>query len=188
MTNGLKSSLTNDVRTVIVGMLACITFLSIAACDKTDSSVQTETPPAPPPSVEAAKDIFDSIVTPEAVFPDPAVRALFELTPPETSEKGWRGYSFTLIQQPDMNNRHFCIISVVWAPAGTFHQGFRGTGGPGGGFVDFSTQTSDGKYDLRVSLGDLLPNTVNVPEFDLDSIAERLLLHYSQALNKQQNH
>jgi hypothetical protein len=141
--------------------------------------------PAPSASEETEKDFFDSIVTPEIVFPDPAVRALYEGLPPVTLDNGWRGYTFMLIRQSAMKKRHFCIITVLWAPAGTFPQGSKGTGGPGGGFVNFSTQTSDGKYDLRISLADRLPVAANAPVFDLDSTAKRLLLRYSQNLNNQ---
>jgi len=131
---------------------------------------------------------FDRIVTPEIVFPDPAERALFEMLPPETLDNGWRAYAFPFIRQPNMDNKDFYLITVVWAPAGTFHPGLGGTGGPRGGIVDRSTRTPDGLYDFRVSLGMLLPSVIaeNVPEIDLDSMIERLLLQYSQESNKQQ--
>jgi hypothetical protein len=152
------------------------------------SAPKAEAPPTPAVEAPPTKDLtfFDDIVTPEAVFPDPVARALYEVQPPITSEKGWRSYAFVLPQQQGMNpNRHFHIISVICAPAGTFHQGLGGTGGPGGGFVDWGAHTPDGKYDLRITIGMLLPDTVVLPEFDfsLEATAERLLLRYSQKLN-----
>jgi hypothetical protein len=126
---------------------------------------------------------FDDIVTPEAVFPDPKDRALMEVMPPETIEKAGRAYSFVLSHQPGMDNHDFYIVSISWAPAGTFQQGLGGTGGPGGGFVEWVVRTPDDMYDLRIALGALLPNTANEPDFDLDTTAERLLLRYSQKLN-----
>jgi hypothetical protein len=129
---------------------------------------------------------FDSIVTPEVVFPDPTTRALYEALPPGTTEEGWRVYSFALNQQSKMDDRDFNFITVTWAPAGTFRQGIGGTGGPGGGFVDFVTRTSDDIYDLRISKAMLLTIGVNAPEFNIDSAAKRLLLQYSRNSSKQQ--
>jgi hypothetical protein len=174
-----------NVCAAIGGILAFIAFLSVAACTTTNPPLKTEVSPEPSASTAAAKDLsfFDSIVTPEVVFPDPATRALYEEFPPDTTEGGGRRYSFVLIRQPGMSNRHFHVITVIWASAGTFSQGVGGTGGPGGGFVDFTTRTQDGTYDLRVSEAMLLPDGVEEAEFDLHSTVERLLLRYSQNLN-----
>ena len=181
----MKNPLSNA--SAAAGILAFIAFLSIAACTTTDPSPQAKVPPTSPAKATEDLSFFDSIVTPEAMLPDPAERALFEMLPPETFEKGLRGYGLALIQQPGMNpNRHFCIISATWAPAGTFHQGLGGLAGPGGGFVDWVVRTPDDKYDLRVTLGTLLPVEVDMPDIDLESTAKRLLLRYSQYLNKQQ--
>jgi len=129
---------------------------------------------------------FDSITTLNAVFPDPGAQAFFETSQPETTENGGRAYSFSLIRQPGMDGSDYCIITVVWAPVGTFLQGLGGMGGAGGGGVDFVTRTPDGVYDLRVSLGMSLPVTAVGPQIDLKGTAERLLLRYSRLLPKQQ--
>jgi hypothetical protein len=124
---------------------------------------------------------LDAIVTPELVFPDPATRQLYDAIPPETSQEGWRSYGFLLKPQPGMTpERHFHIVSVTWAPAGTLPQGLRGIGGPNGGFVDWAASTADGLYDIRVSEGTLLPDTVVLPEFELEETTERLLQGYSR--------
>jgi hypothetical protein len=185
MTDNPKHLL-NNARSAITGILACIAF--ITACTENPSS-GAEAASTPPATLAASNDLsfFDRIVTPEAVFPDPAERALFEAHPPETSENGWRGYAFSLIQQPGMNpNEDFCIVSVTWAPAGTFRQGSSGLAGPGGGFADFVVRTPDDVYDLRISLGTLLPVEVDMPEFDPGATAERLLLRYSHHLKNDQ--
>jgi len=187
MTNDLKYSLDN-ARTTLVGILVCVVLLSIAACTTTHPPSQTEAPTPPPANTETAKDFLflDGIVTPEAVFPDPTARALYEAYPPEALENKWRGYVFVLIQQPGMKtDRHFHIIAVTFAPAGELRQGLGGMTGPEIGSVDFTMRTPDGVYDLRVSEAMLLPDTVTVPEFSPKSTAERLLQRYSQHLNKQ---
>jgi len=180
----MKNPLSN-APAIAAGVLAFIAFLSIPACTVTNPSPQVKVPSAPPTSAKAAKNLsfFDGVVTPEIVFPNPAERALFEMLPPRTLENGGRAYVFPLIRQPGMDDGDLYLITVVWAPAGTFHPGLGGTGGPGGGIVDYAARTPDGLYDLRVSLGMQLPAVIDVPEFNFDSIVERLLQRYSRSLN-----
>jgi len=160
-------------------------IVPLAQCDIKQEESGTDVSSTSPVTLATSDDLsfFDHIITPETVFPDPETRALFKTHPPETSENGRRGYAFSLILPPWVNpKRNFGIVAVTCAPAGTFRQGRGGTVGPGGGFVDFVVRTPDDAYDLRVSLGTLLPNEVDMPEFSPSSTAERLLLRYSQHL------
>ncbi|MDR0565007.1 MAG: hypothetical protein LBG78_08775 [Azoarcus sp.] len=141
---------------------------------------------------------FDDIVTPEAVFPDPKARALFEAMPPETTEKGdERLYSFMLasrssiktkryfrFQQPGMKTkRSLYFISVTVAPAGAFPLGGMGFAVSGGSLDSSVISTPDGIYDFRIMIGSLLPKTIKEPKFDFDATKEQLSLRYSQKLN-----
>lgn len=155
-------------------------FASSAACR------DPESPPAAP-SLERDAAIFDRIVVAETVFPDPRVRASYDAQPPRV-ENGLRGYAFQLRTQPGMEEgRHFQIVGVTWAarvePAGEAATGeVTGTGGPGGGFVEAAATTADRLYDVRVSLGTLLPNSVQVESIDVRATAQALARRYDEEL------
>ncbi|MCL2589790.1 MAG: hypothetical protein FWD67_02635 [Betaproteobacteria bacterium] len=180
MSNGLKYSLTN-VCAAVAGMLACVAFLSIAGCTEKGSPPQAGA--APSANVDVIKDLsfFDSITTLDAVFPDPAVQALFEVSPPEMKEPGSRVYLFALT--PQTNGLY--VVSIKWVLEGTSSQVMGGGGNLGRGEVFYTTNTPDGKYELFVLLQTQLPFTAVVPQFDLEGTAKRLLLRYSQHLSNQ---
>lgn len=169
----------------LTGMLAvaCAVVWLLAGCE-------AKSPPlaAPVPqdaAVLGADDIkrLDALVTPATIFPDPTQRALYEMHVP-ASDSGRRSYVFELKAQPGMvANRHFHLITITWARAGTF-VGTDGaprvgsTGGPGGAFVNAVAQTADKAYDVRVSEAMLLPEMVQVPPFDLTKAAAMLARSY----------
>ena len=82
-------------RAAVSGILVCVALLSITGCTKTDSSSQAG-------EASSVKDLsfFDSIVTPEAVFPDPAVRARYMALPPKVEGES-KEYEFELILERD---------------------------------------------------------------------------------------
>jgi len=176
MADELKYSLTN-VHTAIAGILMFIMLLLISACTTTNPPVQE-------------KDIFDRIVTPKIIFPDPAVLALFEVYPPKTGtlegkEIEFTEYKFSLIPLPEWENYendYYITITVIWLPGGTFpHQGGIPGMGPKHGFFGWVERTPDGKYDLLIVLEDRIPKDFVAPKLEHPAaIAKRLMLRYSQ--------
>jgi hypothetical protein len=151
--------------------------------DVLSASPDASAPPANAPErASPPRDIsfFSQIVTFETVFPDPAVRALHRMTPPETGNDGRYGYSFYLAKQPGMNEtRHYSVLSIIWGPAGTKELSGKlsGAAGPGGAFNEFVARTHDGLYDVRVIWSMLLPNTVYV-DIDVHDLADKMVQRY----------
>jgi hypothetical protein len=167
------------LRRLVPVLLACGSLL--AAC--ADVAVSA-------PAASAARELgtrrLDSLVTAEALFPDAAQRRLYRVLPPVT-DQARRSYAFQLLPQPGMDPvRHFHLITVTWVPAGQLSKAPGicaagvGTGGPGGGFVDACVQTADRAWDVRVTLGSLLPAGVQVPDFDVAAAADGLLRRYQE--------
>lgn len=137
------------------------------------------------PSVEEDFALFDRLVTLESVFPDRLQRGLYRMLPPVT-ENGQRAYTFQLVPQAGMNEaRHFNLVTITWARGGEFvkSQGPAaavpsGIGGPGGGFIDAVAQTADRAYDVRVTQGMLLPDSVDLPAFDVEKVAADMIRLY----------
>ena len=159
----------------------------VAACAGPAPSGLAASARAPAPAAVPADGGFgrlDSLVTAETVFPDSTQRALYRVLPPVT-EGGRRSCAFQLLAQPGMNPmRHFQLVTVTWARGGQFVAApgacaaLSGSAGPGGSFVDACAQTVDRAWDVRVSLGTLLPNSVNVPDFDVAGAAAALVRLY----------
>ncbi len=150
----------------------------------------TETPASTPSEAQAQlpADLFDRIVSPETVFPNPAQRRKFELLPIPPAE-GRRSYSYSLKPQPGMKRHHFYVVLVSWAPAGYWikdkSQGGPQTGaaGPNASMIDTYVQTDDGLYDLRVGVAmSSLPNHIQV-DFDTDAAAQYLTRRYAKEVN-----
>ena len=123
------------------------------------------------------------------MFPNRAQRGLYRMLPPVT-ENGQRTYVFQLVGQPGMDEaRHFNLVTITWARGGQFVKSrdsataLSGVGGPGGGFVDAFAQTDDGAYDVRVTQGSLLPDSVNVPAFDVAGAAAEMVRLYKAQLH-----
>jgi hypothetical protein len=135
--------------------------------------------PAPQPSTLLAA-VFDSVVTAELVFPEAQQRALYRVVPPETREHK-RVYGFELKPQPGMQReRHFHIVSISVASAtGSIERGPSTLAGPTGAFNEVWLRTGDARYELSVSDGNLLPESVEVPAFDLTSTARRISERYA---------
>jgi hypothetical protein len=125
--------------------------------------------------------LFDKVVRAEVLFPDAAQRSLYEVLPVQTVQ-GDRVYAFQLEHRPGMQaDRHFHIISVAVARVGVRDGGPAGlTYGPNGGFWQKLVRTADGRYDLRLTEGMLLPNGVKTPHFDLASAALALSTRYGE--------
>lgn len=127
---------------------------------------------------------FDSLVTAETVFPDNVQRQLYRVLPPVT-DHGRRSYAFQLLAQPGMDPvRHFQLVTVTWARGGQLTKAPDtcaspgGAGGPGGGFADACAQTADRAWDVRVTLGSLLPDSVRAPDFDVSAAAANMVRLY----------
>jgi hypothetical protein len=137
-------------------------------------------------------DFFDRLVTREATLADPIRQAAsYALAP--LSKNGQRHYTFILARQPAMDPaRHFDVITVSIARAGTLAQTSgeaprtSGVGGPNGMFSDATVRTSDGAYDLRISEGTLLPEAVALAPFDVRQAVLDLAHRYDKALNARQ--
>lgn len=131
---------------------------------------------------------FDQLVTPHLLFPEPEERARYVDHGSRTLD-GVRVRMFELKSEPGMKKpRHFFIVSVAVARAGTFgaKQGepqVAGLAGPGGSSVSEDVQTPDGKYDLRVSLAMLLPSDVDV-RFDAREALQALVQLYVQTISE----
>jgi hypothetical protein len=124
--------------------------------------------------------LFDTVVRADVVFPDAAQRALYKEVPVQTI-RGARVYGFELQPQPGMQpNRHFHIVSAAVSrvdervDAGPEGVSF----GPNGGFWEKAVRTADGRYEIRMSEGMLLPDSAKVPEFDLGRAAEAISSRY----------
>jgi hypothetical protein len=50
--------------------------------------------------------------------------------------------------------------------------------GPGGAAFGLTFTTSDGKLDVKVTVSNLLPEGVDVPDFDIEGTARRIALRY----------
>lgn len=183
------SSIRLICRVAKTATVTCATVWALAGCE-------APVPPAAVPVAQVAAafgadDVkrLDALMTPVTIFPDSAQRALYEMHAP-VSENGRRSYVFELKAQPGMvADRHFQLITITWARAGTF-VGSDGkprlvsTGGPGGAIVDALAQTADKAYDLQVSEAMLLPETVQVPQFDLDRAAATLVQSYGASASR----
>jgi hypothetical protein len=133
--------------------------------------------------------LLDRVTTVETLVPDASQRDLYEEKQAVT-ENDQRSYTIALKSQPGMDPaRHFQIITVTWGRPGTFSKaganGASGTGGPGGGFVEKTVETPDGTYEVRVALGELLPNTAKTAALDLDMLTQRLFNEYNDAKTAQ---
>jgi hypothetical protein len=163
------------------GFLIFVCCVWLAGCGESAAPATTATTA---PLAEADIALFDRLVTAESVFPDPQQRALYRMLPP-VSEEGQRTYAFELNTQPGMEKpRHFNLITITWGRGGQAAAALSGVGGPGGGFVDASAQTNDRAFYVRVSLGELLPNSVHVPSFDVEKAAADLAKRYDQHAGK----
>lgn len=163
-------------------LAACVAVVLISGCEAKSPPPAATTQISTIPDTRAIKQ-FDALTTPTTIFPDPAQRALYEMQAPST-DNGRRSYTFELKAQPGMKaNRHFHLITITWAPAGSFG-GTKGapriksTFGPGGSIIDAAAQTADGRFDVQVSEAMLLPDTVPVPPFDLTVAAASLARGY----------
>jgi hypothetical protein len=140
-------------------------------------------PTEPQPLTDEELALFDQLVADEILFPRPAERARYERLEPETI-KNQRHVGYELKQQPGMKKgRHFHLIDVALARAGTYVSRRRqttlnGTAGPNGSSIEFAAQTPDGAYDIRVSQGMLLVRPVKAPEFDTERVATALVQRY----------
>jgi hypothetical protein len=175
-------------------LLACCALLDCggeSARQELPAKAGSQSPNAPSPSAEADFGLFDGLVSPESVFPDRNQRGLYRMLPPVT-ENGQRTYTFQLSGQPGMDEaRHFNLVTITWARRGQLVKSPgssvapSGVGGPSGGFVDAFAQTDDGAYDVRVTQGSLLPDTVNLPAFDVAKTASEMVrLYRAQSLPK----
>jgi hypothetical protein len=52
--------------------------------------------------------------------------------------------------------------------------------GPGGSVYGMSFTTSDGKFDVRITISNLLPNGVKTPDFDIGEMAKRISQLYDR--------
>jgi len=142
--------------------------------------------PAPGPFTDAEIALFDRVVADEVLFPRASERERYERLEPETI-KDQHHVGFELKQQPGMKKgRHFHLIDVAVARAGTYvsRRGSKaklnGSAGPTGSSIEFAAQTKDGAYDIRVSQGMLLVRPMKAPQFDLERVALALVDRYDQ--------
>ena len=163
-------------------LAACVAVVLISGCEAESAPPAATTQISTIPDPRAIRQ-FDALTTPTTIFPDPAQRALYEMQAPST-DNGRRGYTFELKAQPGMKaNRHFHLISITWAPAGSFvgTEGaprIKSTFGPGGSIIDAAAQTADRRFDVQVSEAMLLPESVQVPPFDPGTAATVLVRSY----------
>lgn len=126
---------------------------------------------------------LDRITTLETVFPHASDRRLYESRPAVTEQRR-RGYSIALKTQSGMETpRHFQLITITWTRIPTSGQpdwGLTGTGGPGGGFIEKTVHTADGRYVIRIVMGELLPGSARTAEMDAERMAASLLDAYAQ--------
>jgi hypothetical protein len=188
-------------RRVMLRSLPTITALLLVACESRAGSIgnppaaqdESAVTPGAATTVSAAiaapvapvlsplAQLFDTVVTVEALFPDPAQRALYRAVPPETREEQ-RVYSFELRPQPGMEpERHFHLVSVAIGAAakGRLDPSPASLEGPNGTFNELAVRTSDGRYDVSVSEGNLMPDSVALPVFDLTRAAKAIAARYA---------
>jgi hypothetical protein len=124
---------------------------------------------------------FDRIVTADALFAETAQRAQYRELPVATHEDK-RIYAFELKPQSGMKpDRHFHLISVaVRRASGAVDAGPSMFVGPNGAFNSYGLNTSHGLFEISVSEGNLLPNSVEVPVFDLITSAAALAMRYER--------
>ncbi len=141
---------------------------------------------APGPLTDEEIALFDRMVTDEILFPRTAERERYERLEPETI-KDQHHVGFELKQQPGMKKgRHFHLIDVAVARAGTYvsrrasKTRLNGSAGPHGSSIEFAAQTKDGAYDIRVSQGMLLVRPVKPPQFDPERVAMALVDRYAE--------
>ena len=143
-------------------------FLSLSAAACISSNL-----PGPEPTPAS----LDALTTAPRVLG--AQASEYEVHPP-TEEGGVRTYAFVLRPRSGMEvDRHFHIVTVAWVPsdaAATDEP--MSVGGPGGGFTTFSSRTEDGRFELRVTEGMLLPDAVELPALDPSSVLARLKTAY----------
>ena len=168
------------------GVLFLACCASLAGCGEPaklepPAKAGAPSPGAPSPSANADLALFDRVVTAESVFPKRAQRGLYRMLPPVT-ENGQRTYASQLLGQPGMDEaRHFNLVTITWARGGQLVKSpdsataLSGVGGPGGGFVDAFARTDDGAYDVRVTQGSLLSDSVNVQAFDVARAAAEMV-------------
>lgn len=149
------------------------------------------TPPAsgsaaPGPLSDEEIALFDRVVSEEVLFPRAAERERYERVEPEPTADQHR-VGFELKQQPGMKRgRHFHMIDVSVARAGTYvsrrkrETKLNGSAGPNGSSIEFAAQTKDGAYDIRVSQGVLLVRPMKPPQFDPERVAMALVDRYDQ--------
>jgi hypothetical protein len=170
--------------------LACSLLLASCSNSEPPRAQQPIEATASSSLTEAEIALLDRATTLEEVVPDAAERALYT-THEAITEGGQRSYTFALKSQVTMDPaRHFQIVSIAWAQPEAFASdrpgdGLSGTGGPNGAFVEKVTRTPDGSYDVRVSLGQLLPNDVRTAAVDPETVTRRLLDAYSKATSNQ---
>lgn len=141
---------------------------------------------APGPLTEAEIALFDRMVADEILFPRASERERYERLEAETTQDQHH-VGFELKQQPGMKKgRHFHLIDVAVARAGTYvsrrssKTKLNGSAGPNGSSIEFAAQTKDGAYDIRVSQGVLLVRPVKPPQFDPERVAMALVDRYDQ--------
>jgi hypothetical protein len=132
-----------------------------------------------PRAAWAALADFDRVVRPEIVFPDAQQRAQYRELPITTHETK-RIYTFELKPLPGMDpKRHFHVVSVaVGAATGPIDAGPSTLAGPNGAFNVYSLRTADGRFAISVSDGNLLPDSVDLPLFDLTRAARAVAERY----------
>lgn len=180
-----KSWAQNATVAVLIAQLACAVRNPASGPATTCSSATgAQLQPAAPATDSA---LFGQLITKDAVLNDPVRRKLSRADPP-SAYNGQLQYAFELEPQPGMLKlRHFDIITVTVAPAGTFVRvplskpSLGGLAGPNGSFVDATLQTSDRRYDLRISEAMLLPDSVELKPFDVSEAVTSLARRYRAA-------
>jgi len=83
-----------------------------------------------------------------------------------------RGEQYLLSQFPDIGKRAHWDVLVA---------------GPGGAAFGLTFTTSDGRYDVRIIVSNLLPAGVDEPDFDIDGTARRISALYDRSAGKPAN-
>jgi hypothetical protein len=170
-------------------VLASVLCLA-AACTPTSSSTVVDAARSPAPEERSQADasnstnvgltLFDRVVSRDALFPE-GERDLYQVMPAQEVQ-GKRVYAFLLKPQAGMDpSRHFHTVSIAVMPsAGALDGGsVRGLAGPNGSFNQLDARTADGRFDLLLSQGGLLPEQVMPPAFDLTRAAQELANRYA---------
>ena len=130
---------------------------------------------------------FDGLVMPAVIFPDAALRQLYQFDVLST-EPDRRSYVFRLRPQPGLQaGRDFQVLTITWARAGTLVARtdalpvLTSTGGPQGSSMRLTTRTNDGSFDLGIAEAMLLPNTAKAANPDLKALASTLLQRYDES-------